>query len=279
MKIPGRTFITELPFTQRLKRLGLVDLPNWIDCNESINVYLMSDMGGNDLPNQSDVGTVQNVILQYANIQKASIPHIPLNFKHYDNTIAAILHKLKTFPKKSCEILQGTLHALTVEEVHKLEEQMKTATAMLESIVSISIPDTIHHGDVRPGNIRVIDSQYMFYDWAWGAVSHPFIEVVSFIHIIRRTLPDESARETLVDNYIREWLEYGSYDDLKYVFSVLAVLKDLFFAIVDYDWVEAIAQSSTEPINPMSADGWLLERRIYYFANVLKRFINTLWEI
>ena len=275
MKIPGKTFITELRFTQGLRGLNIADLPNWIDWDVDMNVFLMRDMGGNDLPNQSDVSTLRDAILHYASIQKASVRHIPLNFEHYDNTIPAILCKLKTYVAKTHEILQGTPHALTMEEIRKLEKQTKIATAMLESIMHISLPNTVHNGDVRPGNIRVVDGRYLFYDWAWGAVSHPFIEIVSFMHIIRRTLPNETAREALIDCYIHQWLDYGSYDGLKHAFSVLVMLKDLFFAIVDYDWVEAINQSKTEPTSHMSADGWLLERRIYYFANVLRRFINT----
>ena len=250
MKIPGKIFITEIPFTRGLQGLGIVNLPSWIAYDEKLNVYLMLDMGGNDLPHQSDVSTLHSVIVEYANIQKASTSHMPLKFKHYDNTIATMLHKLRTFAEKSCVILQKTHHALSVDETKKLEKQVKAAIAMLESIASIPIPNTIHHGDVRPGNIRVIDGRYMFYDWAWGAISHPFVEIISFMHIIRRTLPDETAKETLIDIYIWEWLEYGSYDNLKRTFSVLATLKDLFFAVVDYDWVEAIIQSSTEPTKP-----------------------------
>jgi len=273
MKTPGKIYITELPFTHELRKLDIVDLPKWIDFDLDMNVVLMSDMGGNDLPSDSDTDTFKEVILRYAKIQKDSIAHIPLDFTHYDNSVATILDKLRTFPAKSYEILKGTSYELSKVELDILAEQVQTAISLYKSMSHI--PSTIHGGDVRPGNIRVVDGNYIFYDWAWGAIAHPFVEIVSFLHIVRRSLPDEHASEMLIDAYLQEWLDHGSFSDLKHAFSVLATLKDLFFAIVDYDWLEAIVQSCGNSIDYMSADGWLLDRRSYYFANVLRRFIAT----
>ncbi|MCL2404367.1 MAG: hypothetical protein FWC92_02340 [Defluviitaleaceae bacterium] len=275
MKTPGTIYINELPFTKGLREMNINTLPGWVDFDLDMNVVLMNDMGGNDLPGQSDISTWEDVILEYAHIQKNSIQHMPLEFEHYDNTVAAILHKLKTFPIKSYEILKGTPYELSQDELNKLLEHANAATTLLESINHISIPETIHGGDVRPGNIRVVNGKYIFYDWAWGGVAHPFIEIVSFLHIVRRTFADEQTKEILIDAYLKQWLDYGTYNDLKHTFTVLATLRDLFFALVDYDWVEAIVQSCDEAISPLSADGWLLEKRNYYFANVLRRFIET----
>ncbi|MCL2570785.1 MAG: aminoglycoside phosphotransferase family protein [Defluviitaleaceae bacterium] len=275
MKIPGKVFINELPFTHKLKEFGIVDLPNWIDYNLDMNVFLMKDMGGNDLPHQSDICTLKKVILQLAEIQKASISHIPLDFEHYDYSIVSHINKLNTFAEETCKMLKGTPHELSESDKNKLAEQLTIAKSLLEIGNNTTIPNVIHHGDIRQGNIRVIDKQYMFYDWALSSVSHPFIEIVSFLHIIRRTLPNESDKDMLADFYLNEWLDYGTHDELKQIYSSLAVLRDLFFAIVDYDWVLAVKQSCDNPINIMSADGWLFERRLYYFANVLKRFIST----
>jgi len=136
-------------------------------------------------------------------------------------------------------------------------------------------PHVIQNGDVRPGNIRVIDNDYIFYDWAWGAVSHPFLEPSAFLHIIRRTLPTGiSAKEILVETYLNEWLKYGTQDELKTVFAIFDELKELIWAYVDYIWVKDIYTASSEPIEPMSADGWLLDRRTYYFERVLRRFLK-----
>ena len=93
--------------------------------------------------------------------------------------------------------------------------------------------------------------------------------------MIRRNLPaDVQAKEILVNVYLQEWLEYGTIEELRNAFSILDDMKELFMVYPDYCWVDAIHSASNEPINPMSADGWLLERRNYYFARVLRRFIE-----
>ncbi|MCL2198265.1 MAG: aminoglycoside phosphotransferase family protein [Defluviitaleaceae bacterium] len=255
MKIPCKIFINEFAFTQGLKGLGIVDMPEWIDFCPELNAILMHDMGGNDLPQQSDIATLQKVLLRYAQIQKASISR-PFDFSHYDNSIATVIKKAYGISKKEPALLP----------------QLQIAEKLIQALPPI--PNTIHHGDVRPGNIRVVGGKYIFYDWAWSGVSHPFAEIASFLHIIRRSLPDEAAKNALTDFYLKQWLDYGTLYQLKRAFYVLDALKYLFFAVDDYSWLNAIKQSTPAPC-PMSADGWLLEKRTYYFETVLRRFIES----
>lgn len=275
MKIPGKVFITELPFTYELKKLGMVDYPVWVDFNSNMNVFLMKDMGGTDLPDKTDIETLKKVVVQLARTQKNSIKYLPLKCEHNDCRLDTVLSDMIDFPKGVFDILLPTNYKITHDEKQKLECNIKSAIKLLKVVQSKSIPDVIQNGDVRPGNIRVIDNDYIFYDWAWGAVSHPFLEPAAFLHIIRRNLPtDIPAKNILVETYLNEWLEYGTLDELITVFTILDDLKDLFWAHIDYIWVKDIYFACNKPIEAMSADGWLLERRIYYFKNVLRRFID-----
>ena len=275
MKIPGKISITELPFNCELRKFGLINFPVWVDFNLEMNVFLMKDMTGIDLPPQSNIDTLKKVIIQLARTQKESIPYLPLNCKHYDYRLGTLIKNLNDFPKQAYDILLGTQYRITYEEKEKLEKSTKRAIELLHFVKNKPIPDVIQNGDVRPGNIRVVGDKYNFYDWAWGAVSHPFIEVTTFLHIIRRSLPENiPAKEIIIDAYLSEWLEYGTYDELKRVFTILDDLKELFMAYADYLWVEDIYSAYDGPIEVMSADGWLLERRNYYFGVVLRRFFE-----
>lgn len=275
MKIPGKVYITELPFTHELKKLGMADHPAWVDFDSKLNVFLMKDMGGTDLPDKSDMETLKKVMVQLARVQKNSIQYLPLDCEHNDYSFDTILSDLNDFPQKAFDILLQTKYKITHDEKHKLEQNVKSAIKLFDVVKSTPIPDIIQNGDVRPGNIRVVGNDIIFFDWAWGAVSHPFLEPASFLHIIRRSLPaDISAKNILVETYLNEWLEYGTQDELKAVFTILDDLKELFWAYTDYIWVEDIYSASNEPVETMSADGWLLERRNYYFESVLRRFIN-----
>ena len=274
MKIPGKVYITELPFTYEMKMSGMINYPVWVDYNSDLNVFLMKDMGGNDLPDHSDIEILKNVIVQLARTQKESIQLLPLDCKHNDYRLKSILNELHNFSQRVFDILDDTEYKITSDDHDKLDIKIHSAIKLLESLSNI-IPDTIQNGDVRPGNIRLIGDKVIFYDWAWGSVSHPFIDLSTFLHIIRRSLSESSAdKELLVDAYLNEWLEYGTKKELKSIFLILDDLKELFMVYPDYFWVRDIYLSSTEPIEAMSADGWLLERRNYYLARVLRRFIN-----
>jgi len=274
MKIPGKVFITELPFTHELHEAEMTQLPVWLAQNSGMNVILMKDMGGLDLPPQSSMEVFRDVLLALSEMQKASVKHLPLQCC-YDYRLEVIIENLSGFPQKVLELLRGTPYEITRSDLVKLERNVASATALLETIMDLPIPNTIQHGDVRPGNIRVVGGSYMFYDWAWGAVSHPFIEASQFLNVIRKNLPiDIPAKEILLDTYLREWLAYGTYEELKLIFSILDDLKELFMAYVDYLWLKAIGSMCGEAIEAMSADGWLLERRIYYFTKVLYVFLG-----
>jgi len=270
LKIPGEVFIGEIVLTSELRKSKLINLPNWLTFDSKLNAILMTDMGGYDLPYQSKINIYQDVIAAYTKIQKNSINHLPLKCHHYDSTINTTLEKLKSFSQKVFAILKDTKYELSEDEFQSLQVNIMKAEVLLKIVNELSIPNTIHHGDLRPGNIRVIDDKYMFYDWAWGGVSHPFVEITAFLHIVRRNLD----KEIIIEQYLKEWIEFGTYEELKNIYCIIDNLKNLFFAIIDYDWIEAII-SKIKYVDLMSADGWLLERRTFYLANVIRRFINT----
>ncbi|MCL2522744.1 MAG: aminoglycoside phosphotransferase family protein [Erysipelotrichales bacterium] len=277
MKIPGKIFINELNFTNALGETGLIKLPNFIAFDKELNIILMTDMQGYDLSDKSEPNIYRDVIMDYAKIQKASIRYLPLKHKHYDSTILTTIKKLDGFSHKVSKVLQDSKYELSREESEQLSKNIEIVKPLLEQINKIAIPNTLHHGDLRPGNIRVIDNAYMFYDWAWSGVSHPFLEIASFLHIVRREL-NESEKEIIINQYLIEWLDYGTYEELKEVWGVIASLKNLFFAIIDYDWIESIIYES-EHLDLLSSDWWLLEKRRFYLSNVIKRFIHQNFDI
>lgn len=123
MKIPGKIFITELPFTHELRRLGMVDVPVWVDFDSDMNVYLMNEMGGMDLPSQTDLDTLTKVIVQLAHTQKDSIPYLPLSCKCNDYRVNTILEELNDFSIRSFDILSSTQYKITCGEKKKLERR------------------------------------------------------------------------------------------------------------------------------------------------------------
>ena len=276
MKIPGKVYATELPFLCELKKLNIAELPVWIDYNLDMNVFLMEDMGGNELSWQFDTDAFKKVFIAYGKIQKQSIPHLPLNCVYNDFRIAAIIEKLNDLPEKVFNFLKVTKYEISEREVKKLRQNIKSMRDMLKTILNTKVPDTIRCGDFRPGNIRETEGRYIFYDWSWGSVSNPFAEISNFLHAAGGNLPDNlNAKDIVVDAYIREWLEYGTYEELKNVFTTLDDLKELIhWFLDDCLWLEAIRSVIDDNTDPMSADGWLLEKAELSLSNNIKKFIK-----
>lgn len=278
MKIPGKVYVTELPFLLELKKLNIAELPVWIDYNLEMNVCLMKDMGGTELAWEFNADTFRKVLIEYSKVQKQSIPHIPLGCIYNDFRIRTIIDKLNELPEKIFHFLAGTKYKLTEEDIKKFEQNMKSMGNMLKTISDTRIPDTVRCGDFRPGNIREAGGQYIFYDWSWGSISNPFAEISIFLHmvitVVGGNLPaNVSAKDSLVDAYLREWLEYGTYEELKNVFTVLDDLKELIHWVLDdCFWLEAIHSAIDDNIDSMSADGWLLEKAELSLSNNIKKF-------
>lgn len=162
MKIPGKVYISELTFTNELRKLKITDLPVWVDYNSDMNVFLMKDMCGTNLSPQSDIETLKKVVLRLARMQKNSIQYLPLDFEHNDYRLGTILNNLNDFPQQAFEILLETRYKITYDEKEKLERNLRFAVKLLESIMNLPIPDTIQHGDLNLGNIRIVGEKVIF---------------------------------------------------------------------------------------------------------------------
>jgi aminoglycoside phosphotransferase (APT) family kinase protein len=78
-------------------------------------------------------------------------------------------------------------------------------------LAAIGVPETLLHGDLHPRNVAVRDGQVLSFDWTDGAVSHPFLDVVSFVEE-RSPL---STDPRVLDAYLAEWEEYATPAELR----------------------------------------------------------------
>lgn len=240
------------------------------------NVTLMRDMKGNDLPEKLDLDVGCALLHAYAKIQKQSIPYamaLPADFNDY--RIESMIGELDGFPERVYQRMRGTKHETTQAQGSKLRKNVAIAVDLLRQVMDGNIPTTVQHGDLRPGNIRAVDGEYIFYDWAWSAIAHLFIDISLFLHTMRKSLSvGIPAREMLIESYLNEWSIYGTRESLREEFEIIDALKELFMAFYDFHWLETIWNACGEDIDPLSADGWLLARRLHYFSSVLCRFIE-----
>lgn len=273
MKIPGTVYLHEIAVTQEIMRWGIARLPQWIAVSPDLNAILMEDMTGCDLRDSADMDVLGGVIDTLARIQQDAIDHVKNGARDLkDHRISSIAMRLPAFAEEARNVLKGTKYELTNRETAQLAAAVQRAENALLEVEEIKIPATLQHGDLRPGNIRVLPGEYMLYDWSNAAVAHPFVDISQFLHGIRRTLPsDVPAKEILVRRYLKHWIAYASMEQLRSAFDLLDENKELFMAYADLCWVNEIREATGGTVDPLSADGWLLERRLYYFDRVLRR--------
>jgi hypothetical protein len=70
-------------------------------------------------------------------------------------------------------------------------------------LAEIGPPMTLVHGDLHPWNVSVDDSGVRIFDWTDAAVSHPFVDLVTYV----LRAPDEATRRALLDGYLARWTD------------------------------------------------------------------------
>ena len=81
----------------------------------------------------------------------------------------------------------------------------------ITELAAIGVPETLLHGDLHPRNVAVRDGRALSFDWTDGSVSHPFLDLVTFVE--ERSPISQDKR--LTDAYLAEWEEYASPADLR----------------------------------------------------------------
>lgn len=277
LKRSATVFNREIEVTRRIREWGLVPLPAWLAVEESEQTVLMADMGGSELSPDADQDQLIAVMKQYAKFQIGALERIDNDrtAPFYDYRTVGLAELTDAVPEAAFKLLRHSPYPLSEQERSGLRESLPYWKALCVRLASFALPDSVDHGDLRPGNIRLTDKGIVFFDWAWSAMAHPFFSAVSFLHVIRRAL-SENEKHALVNAYVEEWSGFAPFDTLLEAYRLAEEAKDLYHVIVDSRWLQEIWEALGWQAPPFgSADAWALERRQYYFARVLRRLIRT----
>jgi hypothetical protein len=277
LKMLPDLFIREFEVTQRLMEWHITSLPQWLAADANRKLILMRDMGGCDLSEGVEVDLWETMVRRLAQFQIASIPLVnaesPSPF--YDWRLPVIVERIDTLADEASVLLHGSPYQLTELEMSALRERLPQWKDRCVEINDFGLPNAVDHGDLRPGNIRLVADTLIFYDWAWSSIAHPFLSPVSLLHILRRSLLDAPGGwESLRDTYLEAWKEYATMDRLREVFHLVDKLLPLYGVIAAAAWLQAIWEAlHRRSPQRASAAAWTLERRQYYFAKGLRRLL------
>jgi hypothetical protein len=200
-------FAHEPLFLQRIAtdRPGAVPAPLAID--EKRAWMLLPDLG-KSLADETDIALWIEAVRRHARLQLSYVGEVDrlLDYTCIDRRLSVLDGEL---PR-----LLGANPAtdrLTAEEragLPRLADQLHEAITDLQSI---GLPDTLLHGDLHPRNLAVQGKQVLAFDWTDAAVSHPFLDLVTFVD--ERTPVSKDPR--VLDAYLSEWEDYAAPADLR----------------------------------------------------------------
>lgn len=276
LKIPGKTYLNDAVHIEKFLVNSTYGLPEITAVYPDGNAFLAKAMGGHDLSVETDMVFLEQVVEQWADMQQrftekqdAFSSKIPLLHNY---TAEGIMKRIDNFPSEVSDIFAFLNEQSNAVDAAKTGQMIREVKRLLSLLAKCKVPDTLCHGDLRPGNIRVVNGFCFLYDWGMGMYGHPFYDVVHFLHVTRRQLSQE-MQEKIKNTYLKQWEMYGTGKDILRNYETVERLKDFFMVLADADWLMETIEAVGGKVPEGSMDSWLLMRRVYYFRRVLGRFL------
>jgi len=184
-----------------------------------------------------------------------------------------LLLEISDFEQQAIHILEVTKRPLSKQEHNLFSEKLAQTKISLDLLCHYTIPNTICHADIRPGNVRITEDGEILYDWGMAFYGHPFYDLLHFLRVVRRQLTEEQKSE-IIDAYLSQWEPYGDKQMLQEAYAQTEQCMEYFMLTADCRWVAEILDACGGIPPRGTLDSWLLGKRLYYFNRGLHRFIE-----
>ncbi|MGW6280072.1 phosphotransferase family protein [Kribbella sp. NPDC055071] len=186
-------------------RPGAVPAPIAID---EKRVWMLLPDVGSPLADEPDLALWIGSLQGHARLQRSYVDQTDrlLEFSCADRRLTVLDAELDRLlgPNPATDRLDPAERA----QLPRRGEQLREA---IIELTAIGIPETLVHGDLHPRNLAVRDGRVLAFDWTDGAVSHPFLDLVTFVEERSPLSMDLRVR----DAYLAEWEEYAAPPDLR----------------------------------------------------------------
>jgi hypothetical protein len=128
-------------------------------------------------------------------------------------------------------VASGEVVGLTRQEADHLVARAPEFDEAWRDLAAFGVPETLEHGDFRPGHVVIDRGAPRFFDLAEAAVSHPFFSAVTLLDF--EPLPDSGSLWTdLRASYLRPWTAAYPDVDVNAAFAAARPLAVLHAALV-----------------------------------------------
>jgi Phosphotransferase enzyme family len=204
---------------------------------------------GTELYKNPDKSAFERALRVHGQMQVAATQHIDTLF------VAGCLDRRLHILEAQIDPLlsdEDVLSDLDTGQVAQLRTSAPRLKAMCHQLASYAVPQTLVHGDLHTGNIAVQASNYIYFDWTDGCVSHPFFDVATFLE----NVDDPSERMHLRDVYLSQWTDYEPMARLLEAFQLSQMLAAVHQA-VSYQHIMSNVESTSKAEMRGGASYWL----------------------
>nr|WP_238345517.1 aminoglycoside phosphotransferase family protein [Actinopolymorpha cephalotaxi] len=228
------------------ERPGAVPTPLAID--EQRAWMLLPDLGP-ALAHEPDLSLWFEAVRGHARLQRSYAGRSDrlLAFGCVDRRLAVLHGEVARLlgPNPATERLEPAERAV----LPRRAEQLRAA---IDELAAIGVPETLLHGDLHPRNVAVRDGRVLAFDWTDAAVSHPFLDLVTFAEQGSAISQDPRVK----DAYLAEWEEYATPADLRRALSLAEELGVLHQTMTSLHLRDHVSGTSAESM-VRGATSWL----------------------
>lgn len=188
-KAVGEPNLREFAITSTLATLFPTHVPRMLGIDPACNGWLSLEAAGVKLTDFNCLAEWQSAAASLAQLQVDSIAHQQqllqagarsLKLTNLSQLLAPFLSSMRRVMEEQRPTAPPPL---SVGEILFLEKQIQAA---INVVSSLSIPDTLGHLDLNPGNIIFSSTDCIFLDWAETYVGSPFLSLEYLLEHCRR---------------------------------------------------------------------------------------------
>lgn len=195
-------------------------VPTVVDVEPDEGWLLMEDHGGvvlGEQPPNRWAGGLETI----AEIQRAWTGHT-------DELVAlgARVRSLDALAQAVPSMIEhdATRPHLSADDADRWNAAVPALIEVCRRLAELGPPDTVAHGDLHPWNVVVRDRHDLVFDWTDAAVSHPFVDLLTYV--IRTA--DLDARREMLTTYLGCWADVLPPDQLREAGDLALVVGGLY---------------------------------------------------
>ncbi|NNC11231.1 aminoglycoside phosphotransferase family protein [Planctomonas sp. JC2975] len=124
------------------------------------------------------------------------------------------------------------------ESVDGIRELIEALPARLERVAACGLPDTLVHGDLHAGNVRLGGAEPVVIDWGDASLSHPAYDIL----LLTKVLSDSDAA-SVHDEWVRTWRRTAPSSDPRGALELMRPLAEWRAAVTMHDFLTHIEPS------------------------------------